>query len=376
MTTQTSWIQGSCQCSRGEQCDASQRDCRQQTRTCAVIKRAPNLYCWRRHGLRGFVTTGVKAEPTNSNGGLSPDYDIYVSTSTDPYFNLTLEDWLFRHSPESKPLLLIYRDSPCVVIGRNQNPWTEVNFPALRAAGIPFLRRRSGGGTVYHVRSHLTGIHLPRASFDRHATGGLGLRAIRSLAINACLNDRNDMCVGSDKMSLDSGTCSTPPTFSLYVSGFAYKIVNKRAYHHGPMLITTKLDALGGFLHPQKNNIVTKGVASVRSAVSNLQKYAASTTHESFTSAVVTEFRREFGIGTDMCVVPDSQETKSIGYIRKGMSELSTWEWAYSQTPEFTHTLSNTFSWGDVTVEIRSKHGIILDCLLLVDNAVRVFRHR
>lgn len=62
---------------------------------------------------------------------------------------------LFKEKPIQEPLLLIYRDEPCVVIGRNQNPWKEVNFPALRRANIPFIRRRSGGGTVYHVTSLL-----------------------------------------------------------------------------------------------------------------------------------------------------------------------------------------------------------------------------
>lgn len=150
----------------------------------------PLLPCLRRQVLRSFsnVTLG-------SGLPLSPNNDIYISASSDPYFNLTFEDWsvacpfhsicplivyywgfilhyrnnytidntihfaswpwpacrLFRHSTSSKPQLLIYRDSPCVVIGRNQNPWTEVNFSALRAHGVPFLRRRSGGGTVYHV---------------------------------------------------------------------------------------------------------------------------------------------------------------------------------------------------------------------------------
>lgn len=47
-------------------------------------------------------------------------------------------------------------------------------------------------------------IHLPRASFDRHATGRLVLRAVQSLGIDAHLNDRNDICVGSEKMSLFS----------------------------------------------------------------------------------------------------------------------------------------------------------------------------
>ena len=102
----------------------------------------------------------------------APAHSIYVSRSTDPYFNLTLEDWyavfvnakvcedqltsgmyrLFRHKSPEKPLLLLYRDDPCVVIGRNQNPWKEVNMRAARERGIPFIRRHSGGGTVYHVR--------------------------------------------------------------------------------------------------------------------------------------------------------------------------------------------------------------------------------
>ena len=103
----------------------------------------------------------------------SAQHSIYVSNFTDPYLNLTLEDWcasafcfihetpvrythtsrLFRHKAPDEPLLLIYRDEPCVVIGRNQNPWKEVNFEALRTRpGVPFIRRRSGGGTVYHAR--------------------------------------------------------------------------------------------------------------------------------------------------------------------------------------------------------------------------------
>lgn len=40
----------------------------------------------------------------------------------------------------------------------------------------------------------------------------------------------------------------------LYVSGSAYKIVNKRAYHHGTMLISTRLDTLGDLLRSDKVN--------------------------------------------------------------------------------------------------------------------------
>ena len=40
-----------------------------------------------------------------------------------------------------------------VVIGRHQNPWLESNIPHLRSKDTPLVRRRSGGGAVYHVSS-------------------------------------------------------------------------------------------------------------------------------------------------------------------------------------------------------------------------------
>ena len=46
-------------------------------------------------------------------------------------------------------------------------------------------------------------IHLPRTSFDRHATGQIVLRAVQSLGVDAHVNDRNDICVGKHKMSVN-----------------------------------------------------------------------------------------------------------------------------------------------------------------------------
>ena len=45
----------------------------------------------------------------------------------------------------------VYYGHAQVVIGRHQNPWLETNVPLLRERDILLARRRSGGGTVYHV---------------------------------------------------------------------------------------------------------------------------------------------------------------------------------------------------------------------------------
>lgn len=47
-------------------------------------------------------------------------------------------------------------------------------------------------------------IHLPRLTFDRHATAQVILRAVRSLGVDAVVNDRNDICVGKEKISSPS----------------------------------------------------------------------------------------------------------------------------------------------------------------------------
>lgn len=275
-------------------------------------------------------------------------HSVYVSVSTDPYFNLTIEDWLFRKADPSRPLLFLYRNTPCVVLGRNQNPWKEINLAALRQTSIPFIRRRSGGGTVYHDLGNTNySIHVPRTWFDRNVTSQIVLRAVLGMGVpDAVVNDRNDVCVGTDK-----------------VSGSAYKIVSSRAYHHGTMLISTQLKTLGNLLRSGKqDSMSTKGVASVPSPVCNLQLFNPSLSHQAFVDSMIREFQHEYGTTEEPCVVADSEKLKAAEYIRKGMEELPSWDWAYGQTPEFHYTVSKAFPWGEVSAVIRSKRGLILSC--------------
>ena len=46
--------------------------------------------------------------------------------------------------------IIIFRNSPSVVIGRYQNPWIEANVKFCEENNIKLVRRYSGGGAVYH----------------------------------------------------------------------------------------------------------------------------------------------------------------------------------------------------------------------------------
>src|SRR5690349_1226954 len=89
-------------------------------------------------------------------------FQIYTSASNDPYVNLSIEHHLFQKSPPGSKILFQYINRPCIVIGRNQNPWLEVNLALLNPSKedvtvtkgtelgyIDLVRRRSGGGTVF-----------------------------------------------------------------------------------------------------------------------------------------------------------------------------------------------------------------------------------
>ena len=79
----------------------------------------------------------------------------YISTSRDPYYNIALEDYLYRQLRSLDTIYLLWINTPSVFMGRYQHPEAELDVEYLRSEGIALLRRTSGGGTVYHDEGNL-----------------------------------------------------------------------------------------------------------------------------------------------------------------------------------------------------------------------------
>ncbi|BEI85350.1 hypothetical protein CcaverHIS002_0507510 [Cutaneotrichosporon cavernicola] len=277
----------------------------------SLARRAPRIVPL---SARAFSATRPRAEEIT----LGPPA-CYVSHSTDPWFNLSYEDWLLRYTPVTQPILFVYRNIPCVVIGRNQNPWKETTPRYLREIDLPLVRRRSGGGTVYHDLGNTNfSVITPRALFTRNGGAELVSRAVRErLDVPSCtVNERNDVVLRPD------GTKEG----ELKVSGSAYKIISQRAYHHGTMLISSDME--------------TKGIASHRAPVSTINAYRAGEkeiTHDDFVRAVRDEFCARYP--GDVSEYDVHEEDVELPQVAEGMADMKSWEWQYGQTPEFTNII-------------------------------------
>ena len=79
----------------------------------------------------------------------------YISPSTDPYYNIALEDYLYRQLRPLDTIYFLWVNRPSVFMGRYQWADAELDMQYLEEKEIALLRRTSGGGTVYHDLGNL-----------------------------------------------------------------------------------------------------------------------------------------------------------------------------------------------------------------------------
>lgn len=120
---------------------------------------------------------------------------VYSSKLIDPFKNLSIEENLLRTCASDTAILMLYRNSDSVIIGRNQNPYIECNLENLRTTKTKLVRRFSGGGTVFHDLNNLNiSLIYPKSCFRKQILTGLVVDALKQFEFgNIYVNDRNDI---------------------------------------------------------------------------------------------------------------------------------------------------------------------------------------
>jgi len=271
--------------------------------------------------------------------------------STDPAFNLALEEVLFDSlSPENSGIFLIWRNSPSVIVGRHQNTAEEVNAAFCREHGITVVRRPTGGGAVYHDLgnvnfSFLVWVEKKRLSgFEEFMTPMV--QALRDLGIDAEYTSRNDITVNGRK-----------------VVGTAQRRTGQRMLHHGCLLVDVDTSALSDALAADPEKFRSKGVASHRARVANLKEFLpdgldAAQCMEQIVNAMICRCaQEERELSTEL-------KEKAEALAR---SRYRTWEWNWGNSPAFTEKRRRRFSWGRLECLLDVRDGIVTGCRLFGD---------
>lgn len=152
------------------------------------------------HAQSNSMSSSTKKRPVTviHNNESEISKSVFISQSNDIFTNLALEDWLYRNFDfTNHHVMLLWRNAPCVVIGRHQNPWLEANFGPLNDLGIEVARRNSGGGTVYHDKGNLNlTFFTPRERYNRKQNLELISSALhREWGLKTEINNREDIVI-------------------------------------------------------------------------------------------------------------------------------------------------------------------------------------
>ena len=260
---------------------------------------------------------------------------IYIeSKSNDPRYNTALELYAFNELAEKDDVFMLWINSPCIVVGKNQNTTEEVNQKYCDDKDIKIVRRVSGGGAVYHDLNNLnyTIISSGRSGeeFDFKSFSQPVLDALDSLGVKAEFTGRNDLEIDGQKFC-----------------GNAQYVRNGRIMHHGCLMFDVDTSVLADALKVSKDKIESKGIKSVRSRVTNIKDHLPNKDIKKYMSEKyeMTDF---VATKEDEAAILAIQEEKN-----------NSWDWVYGKNPDFNIKRNRRLKTGKIEANIMVEQGVI-----------------
>ena len=256
--------------------------------------------------------------------------------NTDPYFNIASEEYLLKSRKEF--FVYLWKNSPSVILGVNQNAFKEVNLKYTESHGIKIVRRLTGGGAVYHDLNNLCYTFI--APFNSGEESYKKFTApiieyLNSLGVKAEFSGRNDITVGGRK-----------------ISGNAQTVFGKRIMCHGTILIDTDESAMENALTPNKLKIESKGINSARKRVANVKDFLPDITADRIKDGL-----KELFLKTCNPYEFTKEDIAAINALAK--EKYSSFEWNMGRSPIGEMLFEKRFSFGTVSFYFSVKNGRI-----------------
>ena len=272
--------------------------------------------------------------PTSNIVFKMPNLVVIISTQYNPFLNRAVEQYLTDKQEEGTVTMYLWKNQQTVVIGYNQNPYSECNVQLLLDEGGHLMRRGTGGGAVYHDLGNINFSFIADKSlYDVRKQLSVIQDALFSYGLKAEISGRNDLTCEGRKFS-----------------GNAFAKGQKNNLHHGTILIKTDGAMMQRYLTVDKAKLLKNGVKSVASRVINLSELAPELTSESIKQPLIASFEKIYdGKATtlDFDTFINNAEVQAI------REHISSHDFLFGRWEQFKTTKKDRFAWGGVEISLQ-----------------------
>ena len=273
-----------------------------------------------------------------------------ISNQYNPFLNRAVEQYLTEHQKEDTVTLYLWKNQQTVVIGYNQNPYSECNVQLLLDEGGHLMRRGTGGGAVYHDLGNINfSFVADKSLYDVRKQLSVIQDALLAYGLEAEISGRNDLTCQGRKFS-----------------GNAFAKGQRNDLHHGTILIKTDGAMMQRYLIVDKAKLMKNGVKSVASRVVNLGELVPELTSESIKQPLINSFEKVYGGKATLLDFDTFINNKEVQAIRENISSD---DFLFGRWRQFKTTKKAQFPWGnvDVALHIDEAKAIITDIQIASD---------
>jgi len=247
---------------------------------------------------------------------------LIVDTGRDPYWNMALDEamLLLREAGAIPDTVRLYYFKPSsITIGYFQRVYDSVNLDYVTSREIPFTRRITGGGSVYHdengevTYSVISLLELfPKDPVERYrAICSALIHALEELGLTGEFKPVNDIVVNNKKVSGSAQTW------------------RKRAFlQHGTLMYATDLDTLEKSLKAPREKLEAHGARSIRERVTTISLELGRKVDQ---SEVVNALIRGFEKALKVKLVPGEFTSEELELALKLREKYASSQWIFKK---------------------------------------------